>query len=78
MNFEELIKKLKTEYGKNGCFAVLESNYCDFKKTNNDDDYYWLNGFIWGLCATNFISWSNKEDLEDILLKIDDMKGESL
>lgn len=63
MTFEELIKKLKNETD-NGVYEILRYHLEDFKKFKDiTNEYEFINGILWGLYATNFISDHERKQL---------------
>lgn len=65
LTLDELIEKLKEKTIKNETFvfAVYREKLADCRKTGDSDSYYFLNGFIWGLYATGFLTLSEKDSL---------------
>ncbi len=57
---EQIIKILKEK--KNGMDAVYEYYLSEYKKTNNDTNYYTLYGIILGISGCNEINDSLKND----------------
>lgn len=72
LTLDELIEKLKEKTIKNETFvfAVYREKLADYRKTGDSDSYYSLNGFIWGLYATGFLTFSEKGSLIEELFAI--------
>ena len=78
MTFEELIERLKKYDLKQaektgvmtGEFAVLENYYINYCECFRNDEYFFLYGYIRALHAVGFISDTEREQLQKILLNI--------
>ena len=72
MTFEELFEKMEMNE-KGGVAAIAKDHILQMKKNliiTNNDNYNWLNGFLWGLNGAGFISAAEKEDLMNIVFKL--------
>lgn len=60
---EDIIERLEKEHGKNGIYALCREWY----KNNFTIDLYEMNGFIWGLEATGFITKEEADEARKFL-----------
>lgn len=71
----ELVERMSNISDNNGEYAVLRSWLNDFEVAENhylhENNFYQIYGFIWGLCATNFISEEERENLTNTLIEYD-------
>ncbi len=71
---EQIIEKLKKDYGQNGCYNVLKSWVEDPKTQENDYgagiNYGSIKGMLWGLYATGFITESERQEALNELREI--------
>ena len=67
----ELIERLKKDFGSNGAYALMNDKY-EYLISNNDDySFDFLNGMIWGLYSTNYIDEDTRKSLVSELINIE-------
>lgn len=75
-NFNDLLEKLRiddTQHAQitgeyNGSSGVLKSAYERYINRNEECDYDFIRGMLWGLYATRFITETERETLTEILI----------
>lgn len=67
MTFRKLIEDM--DKNSNGVSKVLYSHLCSFDYCGSDEDYYFIDGLLWGLYYSGQITDKERETLVSILLR---------
>lgn len=77
--FDDLFERLKTDDSQhsqitgeyNGSYGVMKSAYERYINRNDECDYDFIRGMLWGLYATRFITETERKILTESLILID-------